>query len=166
MPSRQTNLGLFTMPASPKVRILVAEDDHISRQIIQNLLSGWGYEVETADDGQKAMMALRSVHSPTIAILDWEMPGMDGLEICRRVREADRTVYLLMLTGREGKENMIKALESGADDYLSKPCDPDELQVRIRVGERIIGLQRALADQVRELQFAKERLDFIERRGL
>lgn len=154
------------MPYQPKVRILVAEDDKISRQIIQHLLTTWGYEVETADDGQKAMMALRSVNAPAIAILDWEMPGMDGLEICRRVREADRTIYLLMLTSREGKENMIKALESGADDYLSKPCDPDELQVRIRVGERIIGLQRALAEQVRELQFAKERLEFIERRSL
>ena len=148
-----------------KRRILLAEDDRFSRKIMQNLLEEWGYAVEIAEDGQQAMMALRKVDAPSIALVDWEMPGMDGLEICRRVREAERTVYILMLTSREGKESMIKALEAGADDYLVKPCDRDELQVRLMVGERVIRLQRQLADQVRELQFAKERLDFIERRN-
>jgi len=146
-------------------RVLVAEDDSLSRKIICKFLGGWGYQTIEAADGQEAMMILRRLDAPPIAILDWEMPAMDGLEICRRVREADRVAYLIMLTGREGKESLVAALDAGADDFLEKPCDPDELQARVRVGERIIGLQSLLADQVRELREAKDQLDALRRRS-
>ncbi len=155
------------MPSLKEVesqRVLVAEDDSLSRKIIVRFLAQWGFVTEEAADGQAAMMILRKLDAPTMAILDWEMPGMDGIEICRRVREADRTIYLIMLSAREGKHMMIEALDAGADDYLTKPCDPDELQARLRVGARIIRLQATLADQVRELREAKEALEALRRR--
>lgn len=146
-------------------RVLVAEDDRLSRKIVTRFLSQWGFKAEEAGNGQEAMMILRRLDAPSIAILDWEMPEMDGIEVCQRVREADRTIYIIMLSAREGKEMMVKALDAGADDYLTKPCDPDELQARLRVGARIIRLQSMLADQVRELREAKETLDALRRRG-
>jgi len=146
-------------------RILVAEDDSLSRKILIRFLVQWGFKPEEASDGQQAMMMLRRLDAPSMAILDWEMPEMDGTEICRRVREADRTLHIIMLSAREGKHMMLEALDAGADDYLTKPCDPDELQARLRVGARNIRLQSMLADQVRELRNAKEELEFLRRKS-
>lgn len=100
------------------------------------------------------MTALRRADSPMIAILDWMMPEMDGLEVCRRVRATDRTIYIILLSAREGKESLIEGLNAGADDYLVKPVDKDELQTRIHVGQRVMALQANLAARIKELEAA------------
>ncbi len=141
-----------------KTRILVAEDDAISRELICTRLAKWGYEVIALENGPDAMMALRKPDAPSLAILDWMMPGMDGLEICRRVREVDRVLYIIMLTSCGSKANLVEGLGAGADDYLIKPFDKDELRARILVGERMMALQTALAVRVRELGEATARL--------
>jgi CheY-like chemotaxis protein len=137
--------------AAPKTRILVAEDDPVSRELICARLVRWGYEVIVTENGEKAMMALRKTDAPSLAILDWMMPGMSGLEICRRVREVDRVLYIIMLTACGSKASVVEGLGAGADDYLIKPFDSDELHARILVGERVMALQSALSARVREL---------------
>jgi DNA-binding response OmpR family regulator len=138
--------------AAPKTRILVADDDAISRELICTRLEAWGYDVIVAENGTDAIMALRKKDAPSLAILDWMMPGMDGLEICRRTREVDRLLYVILLTSHSGKEHLIAGLDAGADDFLVKPFDKEELQARIRVGLRVMAQQTALADRVRELE--------------
>jgi diguanylate cyclase (GGDEF)-like protein len=110
------------------------------------MLGKWGYEVITTDDGTAAWQALQRPDAPQLAILDWMMPGMDGLQVCREVRQLAREpyVYILLLTARSQKEDIIAGMEAGADDYLTKPFDVHELQVRLRAGQRILGLQAQL----------------------
>lgn len=134
--------------------MLVAEDDPVSREILTSLLSKWGYHVIVAADGTEAMEALRAQTEPLLAIVDWMMPGMEGTEVCRRVREINKSVYILLLTARAGKERVVEGLKAGADDYLSKPFDKDELRARLSVGARILDLQAALNARVEELEAA------------
>lgn len=143
--------GLGKDPA-PKPRILVAEDDAISRELICARLEKWGYEVIVTENGIEAMMELRKKNAPTLAILDWMLPEMDGIEICRRIREVDRVLYIILLTARGSKSNLLEGLRAGADDYLVKPFDSDELHARILVGLRVMGLQAALAERVKDLE--------------
>ena len=138
--------------AAPNTRILVAEDDMVSREMICTRLEKWGYEVIATDNGMDAIMALRKKDAPTLAIMDWMMPGMDGLEICRRVREVDRVLYIIMLSARGSKANLLEGLRAGADDYLVKPFDKDELHARILVGLRVMATHAALVGRVRELE--------------
>jgi DNA-binding response OmpR family regulator len=126
----------------PKTRILIAEDDPISRELTCAHLERWGYDAVVARNGSEAMMALRKPDAPTLAILDWMMPGMDGLEICRREREVGRQLYVILLTARSGKENLLEGLAAGADEYLIKPFDKDELRARILVGLRAMAALR------------------------
>jgi DNA-binding response OmpR family regulator len=140
--------------AAPKTRILVAEDDAVSRELICARLAKWGYEVIATQSGTEAMTALRRDDAPSLAILDWMMPGMDGLEICRRIREVDRVLYIILVTARGSKENVVEGLGAGADDYLVKPFDKDELHARILVGLRVMALQAALAERLQELEAA------------
>jgi DNA-binding response OmpR family regulator len=100
------------------------------------------------------MNALRAERGPALAILDWMMPGMDGLQVCRRIRESKKMVYVIMLTSRDTKENIVEGLHAGADDYLIKPFDKNELLARIQVGFRILELHDALAARVKELEAA------------
>jgi putative two-component system response regulator len=125
------------------MRILIADDNHFYRRALEVTLQEWGYEVLAVSDGQTAWDVLQSDHAPKLAILDWMMPGMDGLEVCRRLRAASRhePTYVIVLTSKDGKEHAVAALESGADDYVRKPFDRDELRARLRVGRRIVGLQ-------------------------
>jgi DNA-binding response OmpR family regulator len=132
--------------------VVVAEDDAVSREVVSTLLTSWGYRVMVTQDGREAMEALRAQTLPAIALLDWMMPGMDGIEVCRRVREGGKPVYILLLTSRAGKEHIVEGLNAGADDYLIKPFDQDELQARIRVGARILQLQTTLVERVQELE--------------
>ena len=139
-------------PAVPITRILVAEDDAISRELICSRLEKWGYEVIVTENGLDAMMALRKKDAPSMAILDWMMPDMDGLEICRRIREVDRVLYIILLTARSTKANLLEGLRAGADDYLVKPFDKDELHARILVGLRVMALQTALLVRMKALE--------------
>jgi DNA-binding response OmpR family regulator len=118
------------------------------------MLRKWGYEVIVAADGREAMEALRAQTEPVLAILDWMMPGMEGVEICRRVREISKSVYILLVTARSGKEQIVEGLRAGADDYLTKPFDKEELRARLSVGARILDLQTTLSARVAELEAA------------
>lgn len=132
----------------------MAEDDAVSRELICARLAKWGYEVIATQTGVEAIMALRRPDAPSLAILDWMMPGMDGLEICRRVREVDRLVYIILLTEHGSTEHLVEGLGAGADDYLTKPFNKDELRARILVGVRAVAAQRALAERLRTLEGA------------
>jgi len=128
------------------MRILIADDDFTSRTVLADVLKKEGHQVEATVNGAEAWQALGLPGAPALAILDWEMPEMDGPEVVRRVRalETDRPPYILMLTGRGAKADIIAGLEAGANDYLSKPVDPGELRARIEVGRRMVEMQAAL----------------------
>lgn len=128
------------------MKALVAEDDLVSRLMLTKLLSRWGYDVSAVDNGEDAWEYLQQLDAPAIVLLDWMMPGMDGLEVCRRLRdiESKSSSYVILLTSRDAKEDIVTGLEAGADDYLPKPYHSDELQARLKVGKRIIDLQDRL----------------------
>jgi diguanylate cyclase (GGDEF)-like protein len=130
------------------MQVLIAEDDVVSRRLLEAMLTRWGYEVAVTHNGLDAWEMLQGPTPPPMAILDWMMPGMDGVEVCRKVRQRGQEpyVYLLLLTTKGRKENLIEGLDAGADDYLTKPFDPNELQVRLRTGKRIIALQAELIE--------------------
>ena len=141
------------------MKILVAEDDSITRRIVESTLGKLGWDVITAADGNAAWSILQELEGgnrPELAILDWMMPGMDGLEICQRLRSTPgfELMYVILLTMRTEKEDLVTALAAGANDYITKPFDPVELEARVRVGERMVRLQTALAAQVRDLEDA------------
>jgi len=125
------------------MKILIADDNHFYRCALKATLSEWGYEVIAVADGKEAWEILQSDQAPKIAILDWMMPVIDGLEVCRKLRATPRRepTYVIVLTSREGKSNAVTALESGADDYITKPFDRAELAARLKVGRRIVSLQ-------------------------
>ena len=128
------------------MNVLVADDDPISRRMLGGVLSGLGYTVTAVPDGQRAADALSAADAPELAVLDWEMPGLDGDEVCRAVRgrQAGRYTYLLLVTGRGTKADLVRGLEAGADDYLTKPYDPLELKARLTTGRRILAMQDEL----------------------
>jgi len=125
------------------MRILIADDNPFYLCALGGTLKEWGYEVVTARDGKVAWEVLQEENAPKLAILDWMMPNLDGLEVCRRVRTLQRPepTYVIILTSKDSKGNIVTALESGADDYVTKPFDRDELKARVRGGARIVGLQ-------------------------
>lgn len=140
--------------ASAPTRILLAEDDDRARRVLDHYLRSWGYDVIPAIDGLEAHAILTGDDPPQMALVDWMMPGMEGNAICARVREkGDQPyIYLILLTAITEKEAVTAGLEAGADDYLTKPCDLNELRARLNVGERVLSLQRMLADKVAALQ--------------
>jgi diguanylate cyclase (GGDEF)-like protein len=124
------------------------------RRILTNWLQKWGYQVIPAEDGASAWSTLQSEDAPQMAILDWMMPGMDGIELCRRVRsEGGRYRYLLLLTAKDDKQDVVTGLNAGADDYLTKPFEVEELRARVRAGKRILELQEALLQARDALKF-------------
>jgi two-component system, cell cycle response regulator len=128
------------------LRVLIAEDDRVSRAILKLNLEKWGYEVVVCSDGLQAWGELQKPDAPRMAILDWMMPGMDGIQVCRAVRQqsAQPYAYILLLTAKSLKEDLLTGLNAGADDYLTKPMDPQELELRLRAGRRILDLQSEL----------------------
>jgi len=137
------------------MRILIAEDDLTSRFMLAAVLKKGGHEVVETINGAQAWEALSKAGAPRLAILDWMMPGMDGLDVVRRIRSLPSLPpYIIILTTREGKADIIAGLEAGADDYLAKPFDPGELLARVEVGRRMIQMQEKLTAQVRELREA------------
>jgi phosphoserine phosphatase RsbU/P len=135
------------------VKILIADDDPVSRRVLEITLCRWKYEVVATVDGSSAWHALQ--HAPfDLALLDWIMPGCDGLELCGKIRStpALASLYLIFVTARTSKADIVAGLDGGADDYVTKPFDREELRARLQVGRRILGLQQRLGEQVRQLQ--------------
>jgi CheY-like chemotaxis protein len=146
------------------MKVLIAEDDPVSRRVLVATLDKFGYEVVVASDGAEAWAALQLADAPRLAILDWMMPEMDGVELCRRVRDLPTTTppYLILLTAKSGKENIVRGLEAGANDYLTKPFDRAELHARVQVGAHVLELQGNLAARVCELEAALSQVKHLQ----
>jgi phosphoserine phosphatase RsbU/P len=144
--------------------ILVADDDAGSRLLLKTMLSRWGYAVTETKDGPEALAALQQPEAPRLAILDWLMPGMDGVEVCRRLHAAGpaHSLYIILLTTRSDKEDIVTGLEAGAEDYIVKPFNREELRVRVKTGTRIITLQTDLQAQVTQLQHALDHIKTLQ----
>jgi sigma-B regulation protein RsbU (phosphoserine phosphatase) len=145
------------------MRILIAEDSLVSRRLLESLLAKWGHEVITTANGAEAWQVLQKEDAPRLAILDWMMPEMDGVQVCRKARMFGiNPLYILLLTSRENSEDLISGLHAGADDYVTKPFDPSELNARINVGARVIRLQNELQQRVQELEEALSRVNHLQ----
>lgn len=136
------------------MRILIAEDEPVSRALLDEVLTEWGHTVATAADGTTAWEVLQLPGAPPLVLLDWQMPGMDGIEVCRKLRKLPAAVspYVIFLTGRQDKASIVAALGAGANDYICKPFDADELHARIDVGVRMVELEERLAERIRDLE--------------
>jgi two-component system cell cycle response regulator len=162
IPSRHNSLmfpGTSAVAGTPSqsgmpLRVIVAEDDASSRHLLQHFLKQWGFDSNVASDGNQAWELLQSKDVPTIAIFDWVMPGLEGVELCRKVRRLSRQhyTYVLLLTSKIEKQDVIEGLGAGADDYVSKPFNPKELQARLLVAQRIISFQEQLIATREELR--------------
>ncbi len=137
------------------MRILIADDDAISRKMMGMMLQKMGYEVDSAENGQQALDKLLDQDGPRMALLDWMMPEMDGPEVCRRLRAVpeQQYVYVVLLTSKDTRESMVEGLAAGADEYLTKPCNSQELKARLRTGERILQLEDKLVAAREEMRF-------------
>jgi len=146
------------------VRVLIADDEATTRHLIQVTLGNWGFEVLAAEDGTGALHIMTGANPPEIALLDWVMPGVDGLEVCRRMRAAllNAPTYIILITARGGLENVVQGLEAGADDYVTKPFDPRELRARLHAGARVVQLQKALLERNQELVDALKRVKQLQ----
>lgn len=144
------------------MRILIAEDDPVSQQVLATVLTKWGHEVVVTSDGREAWQHLQRDDRPMLAILDRMMPEMSGIDVCKQLRQlqCETPTYVIMLTAMGSKENIVEGLEAGADDYVIKPFDNNELRARIEVGRRVVELESALAARVHELQHA---LDHVKK---
>jgi diguanylate cyclase (GGDEF)-like protein len=139
------------------MKILLAEDSRVYQHLISSHLRQWGFEVELAQSGTEAWEILRRPDTPTLALLDWVLPGMDGIELCRSIRKReadDRYIYTVLLTGKNEKKDLVRALEAGADDYLAKPFDAEELRTRLLAGKRILDLHKELVSVQESLRIA------------
>src|SRR5262245_59368290 len=134
------------------MRVLIADDDPISRRLLERTLQQWGYEVTTARDGDEAWRFFEQ-HDFPLVISDWVMPGVDGIELVRRIRSCPRPgyVFIILLAASSHRQEVVEGLAAGADDFVTKPFDRAELRVRLRSGERILGLEQALIERNRVL---------------
>ena len=137
------------------MKILVADDDSVSRLMMKRILQQSGYEVITAENGRQAVHELAHEGGPRLALIDWMMPEMDGPSVCREVRRThnDLYVYMLLVTSKESSDDVVRGLEAGADDYLTKPCHPAELKARLHTGRRILQLEDKLVEAREEMRF-------------
>lgn len=138
------------------LKVLIADDDPPTRVLLRAAISQWGYEIYEAKDGEEAWTIMQNADAPKILIVDWLMPNLDGIGLCSRVRSNIKTtVYIILLTQVSGTTNIIKGLEAGADDFLSKPFNMAELRSRLSVGARIVTLEKKLAEQKQQLETCK-----------
>ena len=146
------------------MRVLIAEDDAVSRHLLEATLAKWGYEVVVTTDGLQALEVLSRADAPSLAILDWMMPGLAGAQVCLKARElaGERLLYMILLTAKGRKEDIVEGLTAGADDYVIKPFDRSELKARISAGERILRLQAELASRVKELELALTNVKLLQ----
>ncbi len=144
------------------MKILIVEDDLVSRRLLQEMLEGWGHDVQCAENGEEAWRIFRKGDFKFV-IADWMMPVMDGVELCCKIRGKNNSgyVYFILLTGKDKKEDLIEGLDGGADDYVIKPLDREELKVRVRAGERILKLEKELTGTNEELRKLNVRLSEI-----
>ena len=136
------------------MRALIADDDPVTAAVLRGALRRWNLEVAVASDGAAAWDIIQGPEPPALAIVDWMMPGVDGIELCRRVREGGSRahMYLILLTSRDSRADIVTGLQAGADDYLVKPFDAEELRARVHTGIRILSLQERLTEQIEQLQ--------------
>jgi DNA-binding response OmpR family regulator len=141
------------------MKVLIADDDLVSRRLLQSYLQKWGYEVTTAMNGAAAWECFQQ-NDFQLVISDWMMPELDGTELIRRIRASPKStyVYTILLTARSQKNDLVEGMEAGADDFVSKPFDGDELRVRLRAGERIVALEQKLTEQNSQLREAQAAL--------
>lgn len=146
------------------MKILIAEDDLVSRHVLTTNLAKWGHDVVAVGDGLEAWRVLQQDDALHFAIVDWMMPGMEGPEVCRRLRESTREIapYVILLTARQSVAEVVQGIAAGADDYLTKPYHRDELRVRVQVGVRMIELQTKLADRLGQLERALEQVKRLQ----
>jgi DNA-binding response OmpR family regulator len=146
------------------MKILIAEDDLTSRRMLETRLVKWGYEVIVTCDGNEARKELQREDAPQLAILDWMMPGMDGVEVCSRVREmeSESHIYIILLTAKDRKEDLVAGLDAGADDYLTKPFNREEMRARLQVGIRTVDLQNRLAEHIKSLEDALSQIKQLQ----
>lgn len=146
------------------MKILIAEDEFTTRMMVQVCLENWGYKVESVTNGEDAWSLLQKNDASQIAILDWEMPGLDGVEVCRRVKEleVENAPYVILLTSRDSNRDILRGFDAGADDYMTKPFNDDELRARVRVAERLVRTQHSLSESVGELKEALNQLERLE----
>jgi len=146
------------------MKILIAEDEIISRKILENTLKKHGQDVITTCNGVEAWQALQNKNAPKLAILDWMMPEMDGLELCRKIRNesGNQPIYIILLTAKGQQEDIVEGLRAGADDYITKPFNNNELLARTQAGIRIIELQENLATRVKELEDALSKVKQLQ----
>ncbi len=146
------------------LKILIAEDDPSSRLLLKTTLEKWEHDVVATSDGRAAWEVLEQDEAPSLAILDWMMPGFDGVELCRRIREAPalRRMYVILLTAKSNKDDIVIGLQSGADDYIIKPFYREELRARMNVGVRVVELQEDLAKRVRDLEIALSNVNQLQ----
>ncbi len=146
------------------MKVLIVDDEPVVRRLLESSLKSWGYEVIAATDGEEAWAILQRDDAPSLAILDWTMPGLDGLEVCRRVRALSKPTkpYLIFVTARARTQDIVAGLGSGADDYIVKPFQREELRARVQVGVRMLELQAMLAERVRQLEEALTRVKQLQ----
>jgi two-component system, cell cycle response regulator len=151
------------------MRILLAEDDRVTRRLLESYISKWGHETIVCSTGGHACEILSGENHPRVAVIDWMMPEMTGVEVCHRVRAEGKLpyVYIILLTSKGAKEDIIEGLDAGADDYIVKPFNPNELRVRLRAGTRIIRLQEDLqaALEMSEFRASHDLLTGLKNRG-
>lgn len=137
------------------MRVLIADDERVTTTVLSRALANWGFDAHVAHDGESAWQIILA-ESPQLAIVDWMMPGLDGPALCRRIRQDPTTahLYVILLTARDSRVDLVAGLDAGADDYLVKPFDPGELRARLNVGARIVALQQRLGERVTELEAA------------
>jgi sigma-B regulation protein RsbU (phosphoserine phosphatase) len=146
------------------MRVLIADDDRVMRHALGRKLASWDLEPLPCSDGLEVRQILLTPPLPAIAIIDWNMPGVDGLTLCREIRNLPDggNIYLILITSNASRQDVLSGLTSGADDYVVKPFDWEELRARVRIGARTAMLQQKLADHVRELQAALSRLRVLD----
>ena len=146
------------------MRVLIADDDRVMRHALGRKLSSWDFEPVPCSDGLEVRQVLQAPPLPPIALIDWNMPGVDGLTLCREIRKLPDggNVYLILVTSNASRQDVLSGLTSGADDYVVKPFDWEELRARVRIGARTATLQQTLAERVKELQAAMSRVRVLD----
>jgi sigma-B regulation protein RsbU (phosphoserine phosphatase) len=145
------------------MNVLIADDDQTSRNVLNAILTGEHYSVTEVDNGLAALETLQSATEAYVALIDWEMPGMEGTEVCRRIRELAHTqpIHLILLTARDSKADIVQGLRTGANDYIVKPFNRTELVARVGIGAQMVGLQRSLTQHIAELEEALKRVKHL-----